>query len=396
MLDIRQAHSHDDATSAAPGKLGTTVATHRIEGCCMRAMAVFPEKRDLRIIDLPLPEAVGERDVTVRVREVGICGTDREICGFHYGTPPSGLSRLVLGHEALGEVVAVGPSVRTLHRGDLVAFTVRRPCDDAACVACRAGRQDFCVTGNFHERGIKEADGFLTELVVEDERYLVRVPRSLADVGVLVEPLTIAAKAAVDLETVLRRYPWEATGLRALVLGAGPIGLLGAMMLVARNDIETFVYSLEPADSDRARLVRSFGAEYVSARDVGLTDLSSRIGAFDVMFEAVGTAKVAFLGLDALAPNGVFIFSGVPGGGKRIEIDLDGIMGNIVLKNQILFGTVNASRAAFEASVRQLEQFMTLFPDAVRSLITERARLEDAPALLQRPGGIKQVVALAA
>jgi threonine dehydrogenase-like Zn-dependent dehydrogenase len=251
------------------------------------------------------------------------------------------------------------------------------------------------VTGHFRERGIKEADGFMTELVVEDERYLVRVPRTLADVGVLIEPLTIGAKAAIELDAILRRYPWEPTGLRALVLGAGPIGLLAAMMLVAR-DVETFVYSLEPADSDRAQLVRSFDAEYVSARDTALQDLRSRIGTVDVVFEAVGTAKVAFGALGVLAPNGVCIFSGIPGPGRPVEIDLDGIMRDIVLKNQVLFGTVNASRATFEASVRQLEQLMALFPDAVRGLITERAKLEDATALLRTPRGIKQVVALAA
>jgi threonine dehydrogenase-like Zn-dependent dehydrogenase len=361
----------------------------------MRAMAVFPGRRELHLVELPTPEARGEHDVTVRVREVGVCGTDREICAFHYGTPPAGREGLVLGHEALGEVVAAGPSVRSLQQGDLVAFTVRRPCDDSSCVACRAGRQDFCVTGRYHERGIKEADGFMTELVVEDERYLVRVPPMLSEVGVLIEPLTIAAKAAVELEAILRRYPWEPTGLRALVLGAGPIGLLAAMMLVAR-DVETFVYSLEAADSERARLVRRFGAEYVSARDTEVSDLSARIGTVDIVFEAVGTAKVAFGALHALAPNGVFIFSGVPGPGRPIEIDLDGIMRNVVLKNQVLFGTVNASRAVFEASVRQLEQLMALFPDAVRGLITERAKLEDAMAVLRSPRGIKQVVALAA
>jgi threonine dehydrogenase-like Zn-dependent dehydrogenase len=223
----------------------------------------------------------------------------------------------------------------------------------------------------------------------------VRVPRALAKVGVLIEPLTIAAKASVDLETILRRYPWEPTGLRALVLGAGPIGLLGAMMLVAR-DVDTFVYSLEAADSARARLVRSFGAEYVSAREAPLAQLPAESGRFDIIFEAVGSARVAFGALAALAPNGVFIFSGVPGGHGPLEMDLDGIMRNIVLQNQVLFGTVNASRAAFEASVRQLEQFMTLFPDAVRGLITERASLEEAPALLSHRGGIKQVVAVAA
>jgi threonine dehydrogenase-like Zn-dependent dehydrogenase len=274
-------------------------------------------------------------------------------------------------------------------------MTVRRPCVDRACVACRAGRQDFCITGDFRERGIKEADGYMTEMIVEDERFLVRVPHALAEVGVLIEPLTIAAKASVELEAILRRYPWEPTGLRALVLGAGPIGLLGAMMLVARN-VETFVYSLEPADSYRAQLARSFGAEYLSARDTSLSELPARIDSVDIVFEAVGTAKVAFAALDTLAPNGVLIFSGVPAGGKSIEIDLDSIMRNIVLKNQVLFGTVNASRAAFEASVRQMEQFMALFPDAVRGLITERVKLEEAPALLRRPGGIKQVVQMAA
>jgi threonine dehydrogenase-like Zn-dependent dehydrogenase len=358
----------------------------------MRAMAVFPGRRELKLVEVPRPEPKGEHDVIVKVREVGICGTDREICDFHYGTPPPGSERLVLGHEALGEIVAVGPEVRSLAPGDLCAIMVRRPCKDPVCVACRVGRQDFCITGHFRERGINQADGFMTEFIVDDERYLVKVPRALADVGVLVEPLTIAAKAAVELEAILRRYPWEPTGLSALVLGAGPIGLLGAMMLVARN-IHTVVYSLEPADSARARLVRSIGAQYVSAKD---NELSSRLGSFDVIFEAVGTARVAFAALAALAANGVCILSGVPGGKREIEIDLDGIMRNIVLKNQVLFGTVNASRAAFEASVQKLEQFMTLFPDAVRSLITDRVGLDEAPKLLERSGGIKQVVSLAA
>jgi threonine dehydrogenase-like Zn-dependent dehydrogenase len=347
------------------------------------------------MIDVPPPARRGEREVMVRIREVGICGTDRDIGAFQYGTPAPGTDRLVLGHEALGEIVEVGPGVRTLARGDLVAITVRRPCDDASCVACRVGRQDFCVSGGFTERGIKAADGFMTELVVEDERYLVRVPRALAEVGVLIEPLSVSAKAAVDLDAILRRYPWEPLGMRALVLGAGPIGLLSAMMLVARN-MTTFIYSREAASGERAALARSFGAEYISAGDTPLSDLAARVGKADIVFEAVGTAKVAFGALGALAPNGIFILSGFPSSHVPIEIDLDGIMRDIVLKNQVLFGTVNASRGAFEAAVRQLEQFMGLFPAAVRSLITDRAKLKDVPELLRRSSGIKQVADLAA
>jgi threonine dehydrogenase-like Zn-dependent dehydrogenase len=361
----------------------------------MRAMAVFLDRRELRVVDVPPPTLKRERDVLVRVREVGICGTDREISAFHFGQPAAGRDALVLGHEALGEVLDTGPSVRTLKRGDLVALTVRRPCDDDSCQACRAGRQDFCVTGRFRERGIKEADGFMTELVVEDERYLVRVPHGLAEVGVLIEPLTIAAKASVELQTVVKRFPWEPVGQRALVLGAGPIGLLGAMMSVSRN-VETIVYSREPADGPRAELLRSFGAAYISAEEMPLEKLPVHGGPFDIILEAVGNARVAFGALDSLTPNGVCILSGVPGGKAPIEIDLNGIMRNIVLKNQMIFGTVNASRSTFEESVRLLEQFMTLFPDAVRSLITERVSLDDAPELLRHASGIKQVVAIAA
>ena len=361
----------------------------------MRAMAVFPAQRDLRIIDIPAPELRDEHDVAIRIREVGVCGTDREIGEYHYGSAPAGTERLVLGHEALGEVVGVGPAVRSVKRGDLVVVTVRRPCGDPECLACRAGRQDFCMTGQFRERGIKGADGFMTELVVEDERYLVRVPKALSDVAVLVEPLAVAAQAGVALNAIRQRYPWEPTGMRALVLGAGPIGLLAAMMLRSRY-ADTFVYSLQPANSDRAELVRSLGAAYVSAADVHVTEIASRVGSPDVVFEAVGVAKVAFEAIDALAPNGVFILSGLPARGRPVEFDLDGIMRNVVLKNQVLFGTVNASRSAFEESVGYLERFMVLFPESVHRLITQRAKLDDAPALVRRGGGIKQVIQIAA
>jgi threonine dehydrogenase-like Zn-dependent dehydrogenase len=380
-------HASIEYKRHANGSVGTADA----DLCFMRAIAVFPKRREVRVVDVPAPIRKGDHEVLVQVREVGICGTDREIASFHYGTPEEGSDRLVIGHEALGEVVEVGAAVKSLKRGDLVAITVRRPCTDRDCLACRVGRQDFCTTGHFRERGIKQYDGFLTERIVDEERYLVRVPRMLADVGVLVEPLSIAAKAAGELDAILRRYPWEPTKLRALVLGAGPIGLLGAMMLVAR-DAQTVVYSRGAQDSKGAMLTRSFGAEYISALDMPLTDLSSHRGVFDIIFEAAGPAKVAFDGLGALAPNGVCILSGVPSGDKQIEIGLDRIMRNIVLQNQVLLGTVNASRGAFEASVRQLEQFMTLFPDAVRGLITERAPLQEGPALLRHTPGIKQVV----
>ena len=362
----------------------------------MRAVAVFPERRELRIVEVPPPILKGDHDVLVRVREVGICGTDREICEFVYGTPAPGRDALILGHEALGEVVEVGASVGTLERGDLVAMTVRRPCTEHSCVACRVQREDFCATGQFRERGIKGADGFMTDFIVEDERYLVRVPDELVDVAVLLEPLTVATKAALELEMVLQRFPWERDELRALVLGAGPIGILSAMMFAARN-ATTVVYSRERSGTPRAEILHSFKAEYVSAEETPLEKLAaSHGGRFNIILEAVGNSRVAFGAMNALAPNGVCVFSGLPMGDKPTTVNLDGVMRNLVLENQMIMGTVNASRAAFEAAVRYLGQFMTLFPDSVRKLITDRVSLEDAPELLRNPGGIKQVLAVAA
>src|SRR5262249_39730994 len=141
--------------------------------------------------------------VKLRILEVGICGTDKEICSFEYGTPPTGSDYLVIGHEALGEVVEVGAAVTHLAPGDLVVPTVRRPCSHAHCRSCQAGHQDFCETDDFTERGIKGAHGYLTEFVVDEAHYMNPVPRYLREIAVLVEPLTIAEKAEYQLSTLM-------------------------------------------------------------------------------------------------------------------------------------------------------------------------------------------------
>lgn len=360
----------------------------------MKAVAVFPATRELRVLDVPEPPPVTGRQVLLRVLEVGICGTDREIASFEYGAPPAGSDHLVLGHEALAEVVEVGPEVTLVAKGDLVVPTVRRPCPHARCPACRAGRQDFCITGDFRERGIKEAHGFLQERVVEEEENLVPVPRKLADVAVLTEPMSVAAKASEQVGAIQRRLPWERLRVRALALGAGPVGLLGAASMVV-SGCKTFVYSIEPASSDRAELTRALGATYVSGQDLELKELGGKHGPFDVIYEAVGLSSVAFAALDALGPNGLFVFTGVPALGGTSEIETDAVMRRIVLGNQLILGTVNASRSAFALALHELEQSMFLFPETVRGLITDRSPLEEAPAVIAGRGGIKSVVQVA-
>ncbi|HET8563040.1 MAG TPA: alcohol dehydrogenase catalytic domain-containing protein, partial [Candidatus Binatia bacterium] len=268
----------------------------------MKAIAVTPAKRAVGIIDQAEPKISSSTDVKLRMLEAGVCGTDKEISAFEYGTPPSGSDQLVIGHESLGEVIEVGSKVTRVKVGDLVVPMVRRPCPHDYCIACCSDRQDFCFTGNFKERGIKEAHGFMAQFVVDDEKYMNPVPRELRHVAVLVEPLTIAEKGLTQVWQVQQRLPWgcpvvpgkaQAHCHRAVVLGAGPVGLLGALALV-NADFDTYVYSREPAPNAKSALLDSIGAKYVSAETDSLEALAQRVGNVDLVYEATGASRLAF------------------------------------------------------------------------------------------------------
>lgn len=362
----------------------------------MKAVAVFPLKREVKLIDHPEPGIESPTEVKVRILDVGVCGTDREITSFQYGTPPDGSDYLILGHESLSEVVETGKRVSKAKPGDLVVLTVRRPCLHASCIACRSGRQDFCYTGDFTERGIKQRHGYMTEFVVEEESYVNVVPRELRDVAVLVEPLTIAEKSLAQLRIVQQRLPWDGKGHRnALVLGAGPVGLLGAMALrIAGFDVT--VYSRSIKHEEKNDIVAAIGATYIAAETHTVDDMANGVGAIDVVYEAIGASALAFEVIKRLGPNGVFIFTGVPGRKGPIEVDTDYIMRDVVLNNQVILGSVNAPPESFRAAISDLGTFMQKWPDAVRALITARFPIDHAMRPLS-PGaeGIKNVVAVA-
>jgi threonine dehydrogenase-like Zn-dependent dehydrogenase len=369
----------------------------------MRAIAVIPGERAIRMVDHPEPRLERDSDVLLEMLDVGICGTDREIARFEYGDPPPGSRDLVIGHESLGRVLAVGRAVTRVKPGELVVTMVRRPCGRPGCKPCAAGRQDFCSTCEFTERGIKGRHGFMTERVVDDQRFMHVVPQPLRQVGVLVEPLTIAEKALIQVWDVQSRFPWTAAGVAAgsghgqtaVVLGAGAVGLLGAMALIVRG-FETWVYSLEPQDSPHARCVESVGARYLSSSTTSLEALVGTVGTIDLVYEATGVADIAFEVLQKLGVNGVFVLTGVPGRKGPVEFPEGQLMRNLVLKNQLVFGTVNAGPDAFQAAIEDLAAFHARWPTQLRGLITDRHPPEEAPAVLSRPPtGIKSVVSFA-
>ena len=368
----------------------------------MKAVGVVPGRKEVRQLDHPHPNLSKDNEVKIRTLEVGICGTDREICTFAYGQGPAGCDYLVLGHECLGEIVEVGRSVKQFRKGDLVVPSVRRPCTDPTCAPCRAGRQDFCSTWKFTERGINQRHGYMTEYFVEEETFLTPVPKTLRDVAVMAEPLTVAEKGLAQAWQVQKRVPgWEhpshdgkgrGFGKNAVVLGAGPIGLLGAMKLLVEG-FKVYIYSRSPKPNFKADLAESIGAEYVSAVKMGADDFAQMVGNIDLVYEAVGEGHVSFEIVRVLGINGVFIFTGIPAQKPAIPIHADNIMRNITLKNQAIVGTVNASPQAFIDAIHDLGEFKKRWPKSLSALITGRHKIDGYRELLVgKAQGIKNVI----
>lgn len=371
----------------------------------MKGVGVLPKRCELREVAHPEPAITAPNELKIRTLEVGICGTDREICTFAYGQGPAGCDYLILGHECLGEVIEAGPAVKQFKPGDLVVPSVRRPCADPKCAPCRQGRQDFCETWTFTERGINQRHGYMTECFVEEDTYLTPVPAGLRDVAVMAEPLTVAEKGLAQAWQVQQRVPgWEhhnrdgkgrGHGRTAVVLGAGPIGLLGAMKLIVEG-FKVFVYSRSPKPNFKAELAESIGAQYISAVKMGADDFAQMVGNIDLVYEAVGEGHVSFEVMRVLGINGVFIFTGIPAMKPAIPVHADNTMRNITLKNQAIIGTVNASPQAFTDAIRDLGEFKRRWPKALDALITGRHKLDAHRELLVgKATGIKNVIQFA-
>ena len=355
----------------------------------MKAIGIVPGTTRLELLELKPPQLTAPDEVLIKVLEIGICSTDRAIARGQMGQAPPGASHLVLGHEMLGRVVEVGLAVSSLKVGDLVVPIVRRGCGQ--CVSCLHGESDMCLSGNYTERGIVGADGYMTEYIVEKEEYLVPVPPSLTEVAVLLEPLSIVEKALRQAVTIQRRLHWTCPHpehsysqpgwghcKKAIVAGAGPIGMMAAFIL-RLNEVTTFVMATRPPDSFKATLVREIGAQYIKSSKEGLGELEKRIGNVDIIIEATGVARLGFELLNILGVNGIFIFTGIPQGSTEVTIDTSALISRRVLLNQVMLGSVNSNRSHFEKALEDLAWFKTRFGDAINKVITHRYPFEDYP-----------------
>lgn len=358
----------------------------------MKAVAVKPGvKNSAHLVEMPKPsinEIGNGRGVLVRVLRVGVDGTDKEINNAEYGAAPDGDDFLVIGHEGFGIVEEVGENVRELNPGDYVVATVRRP---GGSIYDLIGTNDMTTDDTYFERGINLRHGFLAEYYVDDADYVVKVPRGLKEVGVLLEPMTVVQKGIAQAFEIQRRLKvWQPK--RAAVLGAGTIGLLASLVFRLRG-LEVVTFGRTPGPYRNSELIGELGAEYVSTGETGVSEFAARHGGFDIIFEATGFSPMVFEAMQALAKNGVLILSSVTGGDRKVEVPADKINLDFVLGNRVMVGTVNANREYFETGVKDLSQAKLEYGDWLDRLLTHPVRgLENYEDLFRTLNAGKDVI----
>jgi threonine dehydrogenase-like Zn-dependent dehydrogenase len=346
----------------------------------MRALTVVPRRAGSgAVVDVPEP-APGPGELLVDAVALGICGTDREILAGEYGSAPPGGERLVLGHESLGRVREASED-SDFAPGDLVVGLVRRP-DPVPCAACARGEFDFCRNGRYTERGIKELDGYGSERWTVETRYAVKLDRRIGSVGVLLEPTTIVAKAWEQIDRIGNRTYFKP--LRVLVTGAGPIGLLAAM-LGAQRGLEVHVLD-RATDGPKPELVARLGGRYHHTNVATV----AREAMPDVIIEATGAPEVVLDAIEHNAATGIVCLTGASPSGRRMTVDAGTLSRNIVLENDVVFGTVNANRDHYMIAAEALARADRTWLEA---LITRRVPLEQFVAAIERqPDDVKVVI----
>lgn len=348
----------------------------------MKALTIVPGKANSASVeDVPEPPA-SDGDLLVRALDLGICGTDFELISAEYGWPPPGSDHLILGHESLGRVEEA-PAGSGFKKGDLVAGIVRRP-DPVPCPACAVGQWDMCLNGKYTERGIKERNGFASELWRIESHFAIRLDPDLRDIGVLMEPSSIVAKAWDHIARIGKRAEWNPKNV--LVTGAGPIGLLAAMMGKQR---ELDVHVLDRvAEGPKPQLVHDLGATYH-------TGPVNKIGFRpDIVVECTGAPTLIVQTINHLGNNGILCLAGVSSKHQAETIDIGTMNRCMVLQNSVIFGSVNANRNHFEMAREALRKADRKW---LSRLISRKENLESwKQALTRRPDDIKVVIEISA
>jgi threonine dehydrogenase-like Zn-dependent dehydrogenase len=333
----------------------------------MKAVAVLPGKpNSAHVRDVPEPPMSPEH-VLVQTIRVGLCGTDADIVRAEYGQPPEGDDYLVLGHENFGVVLDVGKHVNGVAKGDYVVSTVRRPC--GLCFNCEHGENDFCTSGKYTERGIMRRHGFMSERYSELPQYLNRVSPEVAPIGVLLEPMSVVEKGIDQAFLIQRRIQWHP--VQTVVLGAGPVGIL-ATAILRNKGLPCVVVAREEEGGLQSSLVQKMGADYHAVGNGSVCDVTKTYPEIDLVIEATGSAKVVFDAMQMLSPNGVLCLLSVTGGHVDQSEPISVINQDLVLRNNVVFGSVNANPRHFRMGARDFVDIEEKWPGVLEQVITGR------------------------
>ena len=345
----------------------------------MRAITVVPGRQgSAELTDMPEPPP-DDGPILVQTQAIGVCGTDLEIINGDYGWPPPGQERLIIGHESLGQVIEAAPGTG-FGAGDLVVGIVRRP-DPVPCPACAAGDWDMCTNGRYTERGIKARHGYASERYRIHPEYLVAVDPALGTLGVLLEPTTVVAKAWDHIEKIGARSTWAPA--KVLITGAGPIGLLAALLSVQRG-YDTYVLDLV-TEGRKPEMVRRLGATYFHSGDLGEAAAEA-----DIVIECTGFVQMLLEVGPQHVRYRIICLTGVSAAGGESTVDPGLLNRNMVLQNSVLFGSVNANRRHYELAAQALAQ---ADPGWLAGLITRRVPIGQwADAYTRQPDDIKTVL----
>jgi len=374
----------------------------------MKAIVMMRGKPGVHAFDLPQPKLNQPDEVLVRVKEAGVDGTDYNMIKHNLQDIAEGRNEIVMGHEMVGVVEDVGRNVTLVAPGDTVVMTVRRGC--GICQPCLHNQSDMCMTGLYTERGIHKRDGYFTEFVVDQEQYVVKVPTDLAKLAVFTEPLSIAEKGIEQIRVIQSRLPWACEhpdhtfsspdwgGCKtALVVGAGPLGIL-ATALLRLVEVYTYVADIVPEDSPKVHLVKQMGANYIDARSKTPKEMvefcCSPSGNLDIIFEASGAASTAIELINYMSRSSIYVMTGIPREELFIQVDAAQLVRQIVRYNQVIVGSVNSNRSHFEMALKDIPVINSRFDGLLEEMITHRFKLRDHDQIFTAtdPQHIKTVI----
>jgi threonine dehydrogenase-like Zn-dependent dehydrogenase len=374
----------------------------------MFAVGMIKGQPGVHSFEHTVPEIKQPDEVLVRIREVGLDGTDFNIVRYGLEDIAEGRNEIVLGHEGVGIVEAVGSAVKSVAPGDIVVVTVRRGC--GKCQPCLHNQSDMCMTGLFTERGIHKVDGLLTEFVVDQEQYVVKVQPEVKRLAVLLEPLSIVEKGVEQIRIIQSRLPWFCAhpnhgwlseqwgGCKvALVVGAGALGLL-AVALLRLAKVYTYVADIVAEDHIKVHLVKDMGALYIDARTKTPEEIvefcCTPTGELNVIFEASGAADTAIRLIPFMSRSSVYAMTGIPRGDLTIELDAAELVRRVVRYNQVIVGSVNSNRRHFEMALGHIGKVNESFHSMISEIVTRRLSLRDYQKAftVDEPQHIKTVI----